>query len=149
MLNYKNILVKRYVLHLSGREIAKELGFGKTSVNDFVKAFDRCESIRFFAISRTRKPRRPQIREAPTPFGQGRHPHHRRLPDHAHRERRGALDRVSDPREADEARKSTITCSQRHPEGWADMLSGDEVVANAIVKRATRHYMVFIEKKDD
>lgn len=47
-----------------------------------------------------------------------------------------------------EARKSTIMCSQRHPEGWADMLSGDEVVANAIVKRATRHYTVFIEKKD-
>lgn len=47
MLDYKSILVKRYVLHLSGREIAKELGYSKTSVNDFIKAFDRCESIRF------------------------------------------------------------------------------------------------------
>lgn len=46
-----------------------------------------------------------------------------------------------------EARKSTVMCSQRNPDGWAGMLSGDEVVANAIVKRATRHYTVLISKK--
>ena len=47
MLDYKNILVKRYALHLSGREIAKELGCSKTSVNGFIKDFERCGSIHF------------------------------------------------------------------------------------------------------
>ena len=47
-----------------------------------------------------------------------------------------------------EARKSTVVCSQRNPDGWTEMLSGDEVIANAIVKRATRHYTVLITKKD-
>lgn len=48
-----------------------------------------------------------------------------------------------------EARKSTIMCSQRNPDGWAEMLSGDEVVANAIVKRSTRHYTILISKNSD
>lgn len=46
-----------------------------------------------------------------------------------------------------EAGKSIITCSQRDPESWSTMLLNDDVSANAIMKRATKHYTVFIERK--
>ena len=39
---------------------------------------------------------------------------------------------------------STIICSQREPASWSTILN-DEVVANAILKRATRHYTVVIK----
>lgn len=48
-----------------------------------------------------------------------------------------------------EKRKSTIICSQRNPKGWTDMLSDDKVVADAIIKRATRNYTVLITKKEE
>ena len=44
-----------------------------------------------------------------------------------------------------EAGKSTIVCSQREPKSWASMILNDEVSANAITKRATRHYTVVIK----
>lgn len=44
-----------------------------------------------------------------------------------------------------ELSKSTIVCSQREPRSWASMILNDEVSANAILKRATKHYTVFIK----
>ena len=40
---------------------------------------------------------------------------------------------------------STIICSQREPSSWSAMIMNDEVSANAILKRATRHYTVMIK----
>lgn len=42
---------------------------------------------------------------------------------------------------------STIICSQREPSSWSSMIMNDEVSANAILKRATRHYTVMIKTK--
>lgn len=47
MLDYKDILTKRYVLHMSLREIAEETGAGKSGIHDFLKAFERCEDLDF------------------------------------------------------------------------------------------------------
>ena len=44
-----------------------------------------------------------------------------------------------------EASKSTIVCSQREPGSWKAMIMNDEVSANAIMKRATKHYIVVIQ----
>ncbi|MCB7068244.1 ATP-binding protein [Enterocloster citroniae] len=46
-----------------------------------------------------------------------------------------------------ESEKSTIVCSQREPKSWASMILNDEVSANAIIKRATKHYTVVIGTK--
>lgn len=46
-----------------------------------------------------------------------------------------------------ETQKSTIVCSQREPKSWASMILNDEVSANAIMKRATKHYTVVINTK--
>ena len=45
MLNYKDIIIKHYALSLSGSEIARQLGASKSGVNDFLRAFDKCESL--------------------------------------------------------------------------------------------------------
>lgn len=42
---------------------------------------------------------------------------------------------------------STIICSQREPSSWSAMIMNDEVSANAILKRATRHYTVMIKPR--
>lgn len=42
---------------------------------------------------------------------------------------------------------STIIYSQREPASWSAMILNDEVSANAIMKRATRHYTVVIKTK--
>ena len=42
-----------------------------------------------------------------------------------------------------EQRKSTIVCSQRDPDNWKAMILNDEVSANSIMKRATKHYSIF------
>lgn len=47
MLDYKNIIIKRYALHMSGRKIAQEMGVSKSGVNDFLNAFEKCESLSF------------------------------------------------------------------------------------------------------
>ncbi len=44
-----------------------------------------------------------------------------------------------------ELSKSTIVCSQREPASWASMILNDEVSANSILKRATKHYTVVIK----
>ena len=44
-----------------------------------------------------------------------------------------------------ETSKSTIVCSQREPNSWKAMIMNDEVSANAIMKRATKHHIVVIQ----
>lgn len=46
-----------------------------------------------------------------------------------------------------EKQKSTIVCSQRAPENWKPMIMNDEISANSIVKRATKHYTVMINRR--
>ena len=48
-----------------------------------------------------------------------------------------------------ELRKSTIICSQREPKSWASMMLNDEVSSNAILKRATKHYVIVINPKNN
>lgn len=43
-----------------------------------------------------------------------------------------------------EQRKSTIVYSQRDPANWKAMILNDEVSANSIMKRATKHYTIKI-----
>lgn len=46
-----------------------------------------------------------------------------------------------------ESRKTTIIYSQRDPKGWAEMLCGDKVTCDAIVKRASKDYILRVVKK--
>ena len=45
MLDYKSILVKRFALGMSGRDIAKELGCSKSGINKFLVAFSKCDTL--------------------------------------------------------------------------------------------------------
>lgn len=45
--------------------------------------------------------------------------------------------------------RSTIVCSQRDPDHWTAMILNDEVSANSILKRATKHYTIMIKAKED
>ena len=45
MLDYKDILTKHYVLHLSAREISKQSDASKSGVNDFLTAFRECDDL--------------------------------------------------------------------------------------------------------
>ena len=47
MLDYKDIIIKRYALSLSGSEIVRQLGASKSGVNDFLRAFEKCESFSY------------------------------------------------------------------------------------------------------
>lgn len=47
-----------------------------------------------------------------------------------------------------ELSRSTIVCSQREPSSWTAMMLNDKVSANAISKRAARHYTVVINPKN-
>lgn len=44
-----------------------------------------------------------------------------------------------------ELSRSTIVCSQREPDSWKAMIMNDAVSANAIMKRATKHYTIIIQ----
>ena len=46
-LDYKDIIIKHYVLSMSGSEIARQTGFSKSGVNDFLRAFKRCEDLSY------------------------------------------------------------------------------------------------------
>ena len=46
-----------------------------------------------------------------------------------------------------EMKLSTFICSQRDPKSWSTMILNDEVSANAILKRATKHFTVLIRPK--
>ena len=48
-----------------------------------------------------------------------------------------------------ELQVSTVVCSQREPKSWKAMILNDEVSANAILKRATKHYTVIIKPTDN
>lgn len=43
--------------------------------------------------------------------------------------------------------RSTMVCSQREPSSWPSMMLNDEVAANAITKRVTKHYTVVIHPR--
>lgn len=47
MLDYKDIIIKRYALNLSGREIARQLRVSKSGVNEFLRAFERCGTLQY------------------------------------------------------------------------------------------------------
>lgn len=46
-LDYKDIIIKHYALSMSGSEIARQTGFSKSGVNDFLRAFKRCEDLSY------------------------------------------------------------------------------------------------------
>jgi len=46
-----------------------------------------------------------------------------------------------------ELAKSTIVCSQRDSQSWQAMIMNDEVSANALLKRTTKHYVIVIRSK--
>ena len=46
-----------------------------------------------------------------------------------------------------ELHNSTIVCSQREPKSWTAMILNDAVAADALLKRATKHYTVFISTR--
>ena len=46
-LDYKSIITKHYLLHMSGAEIADELNVSKSGVNGFLQAFNRSSEIAF------------------------------------------------------------------------------------------------------
>ena len=47
MLDYKDILNKHYVLHLSAREISRQANVSKSGILKFIQAFERCKSLDF------------------------------------------------------------------------------------------------------
>ncbi|MBQ9334896.1 MAG: hypothetical protein IJS12_11250 [Lachnospiraceae bacterium] len=47
MLDYKVIIIKHYTLHMSGRQIASALGVSKSGVNDFLSAFEKCNTLQY------------------------------------------------------------------------------------------------------
>ena len=47
MLDYKDIIIRHCALSLSGSEIARQLGVSKSGVNDFLRAFDKRESLSY------------------------------------------------------------------------------------------------------
>lgn len=47
MLDYKNIIIKRYALGLSFKQLAEEFHASKSGVNDFIRAFEKCEKLSY------------------------------------------------------------------------------------------------------
>lgn len=47
MLDYKDIITKHYVLGMSGSEIARQVGASKSGVNDFLRIFNKCQSLKY------------------------------------------------------------------------------------------------------
>ena len=46
-LDYKSIITKHYLLHLSGKDIADQIGASKSGVNGFLKAFKQAKGISY------------------------------------------------------------------------------------------------------
>ena len=46
-LDYKDIIIKHYAISMSGSEIARQTGFSKSGVNDFLRAFKKCEDLQY------------------------------------------------------------------------------------------------------
>ena len=47
MLDYKDIITKHYGLGMSGSAIAKSINASVSGVNDFLRAFKRCEDLSY------------------------------------------------------------------------------------------------------
>lgn len=47
MLDYKDIIIKHYGLHMSGLEISRQLGCSASGVNDFLRAFKKSDRISY------------------------------------------------------------------------------------------------------
>lgn len=47
MLDYKSIIIKRYALGLSYKALAEEFSASKSGINDFIRAFERCEKLSY------------------------------------------------------------------------------------------------------
>ena len=47
MLDYKSIIIKRYALGLSYKELAEEFSASKSGINDFIRAFEKCEKLSY------------------------------------------------------------------------------------------------------
>lgn len=47
MLDYKNIIIKRYALNLTYKELADEFGASKSGINDFMRAFEKCDKLSY------------------------------------------------------------------------------------------------------
>ena len=47
MLDYKDIITKRFLFQMSGREIAEQLGASKSGVYDFLTAFEKCDKLSY------------------------------------------------------------------------------------------------------
>ena len=45
MLDYKSIIIKRYVLGLRYKELSEEFNASKSEINDFIRTFERCEKL--------------------------------------------------------------------------------------------------------
>lgn len=45
MLDYKSIIIKRYALKMSYKELAEEFSASKSGINDFMRAFEKCEKF--------------------------------------------------------------------------------------------------------
>ena len=47
MLDYKSIIIKRYALGMSYKELAEEFSASKSGINDFIRAFEKCEKLSY------------------------------------------------------------------------------------------------------
>ena len=47
MLDYKSIIIKRYALHMTYKELAEEFNASKSGINDFIHAFEKCENLSY------------------------------------------------------------------------------------------------------
>lgn len=47
MLDYKNIIIKRYALNLTFKQLAEEFNASKSGVNDFIRAFEKCDKLSY------------------------------------------------------------------------------------------------------
>lgn len=213
-LDYKDIIIKHYVLSMSGSEIARQAGFSKSGVNDFLRAFKKCEDLSYplpagitnYGIA---------LKVYGAVPGSGGRNENIELPDYEDAAKLMAtrknmtlikacnrynvgyfhseellesmvalkeqdydkyarkmkkylkweliilddflLHTITDEREIkilfellekrNEQRKSTIVCSQRDPDNWKAMILNDEVSANSIMKRATKHYTIKINTR--
>ena len=47
MLDYKSIIIKRYALKMSYKELAEEFSASKSGINDVIRAFEKCEKLSY------------------------------------------------------------------------------------------------------
>ncbi len=47
MLDYKSIIIKLYLLGMSYKELSEAFSAIKSGINDFIRAFERCEKLSY------------------------------------------------------------------------------------------------------